>query len=160
MYDVPKEVIYRYAFRQAAEYFAEKLENKRKSGYVAVLVEGAYETMYFMPCDERGYPDNYRLMTLELPALSVKNFSDFEKPNFEMMTCYQVEIRVERPMLSQSFGPSGYPHVFMWSGRRMGEDRVPIEKLNVKELMIAAQNAVKSREGLVIDEALKNKIYK
>ncbi len=160
MYDVPKEVVYRYAFRKAAEYFAEKLESKRKSGLVAILVEGAYETMYYMPCDEMGYPNSYRTMTLELPSLTVKSFSDFKEPPYEMMTCYQVEIRVERPLLSQSFGSTGYPHVFMWSGRRMGEDRVPIEKLNVKELMVAAQNAVRSREGLVINEALKNKIYK
>lgn len=159
MYDVPKEVIYRYAYREAANYFAEKLENKRKAGCVAVLVEGAYETMYFMPCDVNGYPDSYRLRTLELPALSVRSFSDYEEVPYEQMTCYEVEIRVEKPLLAQSFGP-GHPVVFMWSGRRMGEDRVPIEKLNVKELMIAAQNAVKSREGLVIDEALKNKIYK
>lgn len=160
MYDVPKEVVYRYAFRKASDYFAEKLEKKRREGYVAVLVEGAYETMYFMRCNDDGYPDTHRLMTLELPALSVKSFSDYEEVPYEMMTCYQVEIRVETPLLTQSFGPTGYPCVFMWSGRRMGEDRVPIEKLNVKELMIVAQNAVKSREGLVIDEALKNKIYK
>ena len=159
MYEIPKEVIYRHAFREAAEYFAEKLEKRRRAGYVAVLVEGAYETMYFMPCNTDGYPDSYRLMTLELPSLSVMSFSESETPPFESMTCYQVEIRLEKPLLAQSFGP-GYPCVFMWSGRRMGKDRVPIEELNVKELMIAAQNAVKSREGLVIDEALKNKIYK
>ena len=52
------------------------------------------------------------------------------------------------------------PVVFMWSGKRMGTDLVPIEKLNISELMRVAQAAIKNREGLVIDDALKNKIYK
>jgi len=41
----------------------------------------------------------------------------------------------------------------------MSRKKVPIEKLDVKFLMKLAQEAIKSREGLIIDEAISNRLY-
>jgi|SRR5581483_8600555 len=159
MWQVPAEVIYRHAFRTAAEYFAGKIEQKRREGFVAVLVEDYYDSLYFAPCNRNGYPKFHHLQTLELPRLQAFVTTQDIPPTTEV-TCYKVEIIIEKPILTQNYDPSDYPIVFMWSGRKTGKEIVPVEQLNVQELMRIAQAAIKNREGLVIDEALKNKIYK
>lgn len=159
MREIPREVIFRHAFHKVAKYFAEKVEAKRRSGYVAVLVEEAWDTLYFMPCDEYGYPQRSELRALEVPSLMAYSSFDAEIAT-ETITCYEVSIIAERPLLSQRYDVDRYPYVFLWSGRKMGKEMIPVEKLNVQELMKLAQMAVIKREGLVIDEALNNKIYK
>jgi len=42
----------------------------------------------------------------------------------------------------------------------MDRKRIPIEKMDVSALLRAAQVAVHKREGLIVDEALRNKVYK
>jgi len=156
---VPLEVIYRHAFRECANYFAEKIEQRRKSGYVPVLIEDFYESLYFSPCNKNGYPETFHLQTLELPRLEAVWTMDQIPPTTEI-TCYKVSIQIEKPLLMQRYDFNDYPVVFMWSGKKLGKEVVPVEELNVQELMRVAQAAIKNREGLVIDEALKNKIYK
>lgn len=157
--EVPKEVIFRHAYKTAADYFAGKIEERRKAGFVPVFVEDTYETLYYMPCNERGYPNYGQMRFLELPRLSAFLVeSDISK--VAPMTVQEVTIVVDSPMLTQRYDWHEPPVVFMWKGKRMGMDVVPIEKLNVSELMRVAQVAIQNREGLVIDDALKNKIYK
>lgn len=157
--EVPKEVIFRHAFRTAADYFAGKIEERRKAGFVPVIIEDTYETLYFMHCNERGYPNYYQQKYLEVPRLSAF-LTVGEIPTSSTLTVHEVTIMVDKPMLMQRYDWQEPPVVFMWSGKRMGTDLVPIEKLNISELMRVAQAAIKNREGLVIDDALKNKIYK
>lgn len=160
MREIPVEVIYRYAFNKTAEYFAGRLEQKRREGFVAVLVEDFWDSLYFMPCNKLGYPRSYYLETLELPKISTAWLTEGEIPIDTSITFSKITIQVEKPLISQRFDFEDYPYIFMWSGKRMGTERLPIDKLNVQELMRVAQLAIKNREGLIIDEALKNKIYK
>lgn len=160
MIEIPVEVIYRHAFRKTAEYFAGKIEQKRREGFVAVLVEDFWDSLYFMPCNELGYPRDYYLETLELPKISASWLTEGEIPIDKSITFNKITIRVDKPLISQRYDFQDYPYIFMWEGRRMGTDILPIDQLNVRELMRVAQLAVKNREGLIIDEALKNKIYK
>lgn len=156
--DVPKEVIERHAFREAAEYFANKIAERRKNGQVAILVEEMYDALFYIPCNEVGYPQYHTLRALELPRLS-EWLTVGEIPTTGIVA-HEIEIVVDRPLLSYRYDFMEYPTVFMWKGRRMGMNTVPAEKLNVQELMRVAQAAIQSREGLVIDDALKNKLYK
>lgn len=158
---IPAEVIFRHAYRTAAEYFATKVEQKRKNGFVPILIEDFYESIYFAECDFYGNPKSRYIETVELsiPKLGIFRMSDAINSTTEM-TAWRVTIQIEKPLLTQRYDYNDYPYVFMWSGRKMGNEKIPIAELNVSELMRVAQLAIKNREGLVIDEALKNKIYK
>lgn len=156
---IPAEAIYRHAFQEAARYFAGKIEEKRRNGFVAVLVEDFYESLFFLPCNENGYPDYYQLKALELPRLEAF-LVESDIPLTTTVTAYETTIIIEKPMLSYRYDYNDYPVVFMWSGKKIDKQSIPIEKLNVSELLRVAQTAIKNREGLIIDEALKNKIYK
>jgi len=157
---VPLEVITRHACNEIGKFFANQAENERKSGRVAVLVEDFTNSIYYMPCDEYGYPQvhtfNYLTFdSLNLSAISEKNFAT---PT--TMIVKETSIYIESPMLTQRYGVDFRPIVFMWKGRKMSSRDIPLERLNVSELMKLAQQVIVNREGLVIDEALKNKIYK
>lgn len=156
---VPLEVVIRHACRSIGDYFAEQAENERKNGKVAVLVEDFTNSMYYMPCDTHGYPNfhTFNYMTYDSLSITVLNEGAYTPIS---QTVEEVSIMIERPMLSQRFDWQDKPYVFMWSGRKMGSRKIPLEKLNVSELMRLAQRAIANREGLVIDEAIKNKIYK
>jgi hypothetical protein len=159
--NIPKEVIYRHAFHTAAEYFAGKIADKRKAGLVPVFVEDTYETLYYMPCNEEGYPNYGQMKFLEVPRLQPYWLEqEASLTTLSNITVQEVTVYVDYPMLTQRYDWRDRPVVFMWHGKRMGIEHVPIDKLNVSELLRAVQAAVKNREGLVIDDALKNKIYK
>lgn len=157
--DVPREVIFRHAFGVAAKFFAEKIEQERREGKVAVLVKDFTHSLFFMPCKDNGYPQNYYLKTLHIPRIApILMVSDIESmPDLQVE---ELTVTVERPLLSQSYDYREPPIVFMWEGRVADRTRVPIENLDVGELMRAAQVAIGKREGLIVDEVLKNKIYK
>lgn len=158
--EVPREVIFRHAFSVAAKYFAERIEEERRSGRVAVLVKDMAESLYFLPCNEGGYPQYYQMKTIELPRLEAfLTVGDIDKVP-STITVHEITIYCSKPLLTQSYDYNEPPIVFMWEGKKMGTEHVPMEKLNVSELMRVAQVAIQKREGLVIDDALRNKIYK
>lgn len=159
MEQIPEEVIFRHAFSEAAKFFAGKIEEKRREGFVAVLVEDFYHSLFFFPCNRDGYPKMHNLKSLELPKLE-HWLTIGDTPPSQNITCYEVEIMCERPLIMSHYHWQQTPLIFMWSGRKMGRNLVPVEKLNVSELMRVAQAAIKNREGLIVDEVLKNKIYK
>lgn len=161
MDNIPLEVIVRHASRKIGDYFAEQVEKERMQGKVAILVEDFTNSLYFMECDKNGYPKfhNFKYMTFDSFNLSVLNQNEALSTPVSM-TVEEVSIYIEKPLISQRYDYNGYPVVFMWSGRKMSSRKIPLEKLNVSELMKLAQQAIKNREGLVIDEAISNKIYK
>lgn len=161
MHDVPLEVIIRHACRNIGDYFAEQAEKERKNGKVAILVEDFTNSIYYMPCDKYGYPNfhTFNFMTYASLGATVLNQGQYTQ-NSVSSSVEEVSIMIERPMLSQRYDWTDKPYVFMWSGRKISSRKIPLEKLNVSELMKLAQESIKNREGLVIDEALKNKIYK
>lgn len=158
---VPLEMIVRHACRQVGDFFAEQVEKKRREGSVAILVEDFTNSVYYMPCDVYGYPNfhTFNYMTYDSLSVTVLNQGQYASTDISR-TVEEVSIMIERPMLTQRYDWQDKPYVFMWSGRKISSRKIPLEKLNVSELMKIAQEVVKSREGLVIDEAIKNKIYK
>lgn len=158
---IPLEIIIRHASREVGNYFAEQVERERKIGKVAVLVEDFTNSLYFMPCDEYGYPNYHHFNYMTFDSLNLMAIqAEGIMPTTASMTVREVSIMIERPMLTQRMDWKEKPYVFMWSGRKMNTREIPLEKLNVSELMKLAQKAIRDREGLVIDEAMKNKIYK
>ena len=157
---VPLEVIIRHTSREVGNFFAEKVEKERTGGKVAILVEDFTNSLYFMPCDKYGYPNMHHFKYMIFDSLSLQVLNTGEVPKASTMTVEEVSIMIERPMLTQRYDWQDRPYVFLWYGRKISSSKIPLEKLNVSELLKLAQEAVKSREGLVIDEAIKNKIYK
>jgi hypothetical protein len=160
MRDVPLEVLLRHSAREVGNYFGDKVYENRKNGRVAILVEDFTNSLYFMPCNEHGYPDfhSFNFMTYQSLSTTVMNEGEYDVTSTS--TVEEVSIMIEKPMLTQRYNWEDRPYVFLWSGKIMSKRKIPLEKLNVSELLKLAQQAVLNREGLVIDEALRNKIYK
>lgn len=158
---VPLEVIIRHASQEVGRYFADQVERERKNGRVAVLVEDFTNSLFFMPCNKEGYPNflQFNYMTYDSLSVTVMN-QGLYIPSAVSQTVEEVSIMIDKPLLTQRFDLNEPPYIFMWKGKKMSSRKIPLEKLNVSELMKLAQEVIKSREGLVIDEALKNKIYK
>lgn len=154
-------MLIRHASREIGNFFAEQAERERKNGKVAILVEDFTNSLYYMPCDEYGYPNfhSFNFMTYDSLAVTVMNQGEYTSSPVTR-TVKEVSIMIEKPMITQRYDWRERPFVFMWSGRKMGSRDIPLEKLNVSELQKFAQKAIENREGLVVDEALKNKIYK
>lgn len=161
MQEIPAEILYRHAYKQAADYFAGLIEEHRKGGQVAVLVKDMFHSLYFMPCNRNGYPDYHYFRSLELPSLAAFVTDEEALVKIDDLHAKEVEIRIEKPLLSANYNYwSEPPVVFMWEGRRMGTKYIPAEQLNVQELMKLARQTIARREGIIIDEVLRNKIYK
>lgn len=158
---VPLEVIARHACRSIGDFFAEQAEKERRNKKVAVLVEDFTNSLYYMPCDEYGYPNYYHFnyMTFDSMNLNVL-MTDGATPMSMQMSIKEVSIMLEKPLISHRYGVEQKPMVFMWSGRKISTKDIPLEMLNVSELMKLAQKAIIGREGLIIDDVMKNKIYK
>jgi len=50
------------------------------------------------------------------------------------------------------------PQVFLWEGEVIDREKVQLETMEVKKLILLAQEAIKRREGLIIDVAQNNKM--
>lgn len=155
----PKEVLLRQSFHEIGNYFAELFSKKTQSGQVPICVEDSQFTkFYFVPCNEWGYPlrPYIDFLEMETPLAWVK---EGEELDFATATYNKTTLTIDRPILSQQFNFDYRPIVFMWNGRILNKKVVPIEQLNVAELMKLAQESIKLREGLIIDEAMKNKLF-
>jgi len=158
---IPLEVIVRHASRKVGDFFAEQVEKERLNGRVAILVEDFTNSLYFMRCNENGYPNFHQFNYMTFDSINVAILNQGEIPSTPVsMTVEEVSIMIEKPLISQQYNYDGYPVVFLWKGRRISSRKIPLDKLNVSELQKLAQQAIKNREGLIIDEAMSNKIYK
>jgi hypothetical protein len=157
---VPLEMIERHAFKTVAEFFAKKVEEERKKGKVAVLVEDFTNSLYFMPCDRYGFPNYHNFKYLAFDSFQLQVIKDGAIPTQMTSTVEEIQIMVDKPLLTQRYDWQDKPYVFMWNGRKMGSRKIPLEKMDVSELMKIAQKVIENREGLIIDEVLENKLYK
>lgn len=157
---IPLEMVIRHASKEVGNFFADKVEEERRNGKVAILVEDFTNSLYFMKCDKYGYPDMHHFNYMTFDSVSLATLNDGAIPNTASMTVEEVSIMIDKPMLSQRYDWQDKPYVFLWFGRKMSRSKIPLEKLNVSDLMKIAQESIKNREGLIIDEAMKNKIYK
>jgi len=148
MQDIPEEYIIRMGIRQAGEHFAELFMEKWAERRVPVLIEDFTTSFYFIECDKYGYP--------------MRKYTDYLSVVDET-TVLKKTIEVEKPLILLRTSELDFmqrPRVFMWQGRIYDKAEVPIENLDVKKLLRLAQKAVQKREGLIIDEVLKNKLIK
>lgn len=156
---VPLEMVIRHASKEIGDYFSKKVEEERTNGKVAILVEDFTNSLYFMPCDKYGYPSAHQFNYMTFDSFSLQVIKDGSIP-MSTTTVEEVSIFIEKPILTQRYDWQDKPYVFLWYGRKISSRKIPLEKLNVSELLKIAQKVVETREGLIIDEVLKNKIYK
>lgn len=164
MSEVPKEYLVAKASRKFADYFSEKFLCNWNTGRVPVVIDDVFTSFYFFPCDDHGFPKahNFHSIEIQTPLASTGTFEEMMSQQIDVL---KVEVSIESPMLVMQdhdawWDPHGKPYVFMWQGRKRNGTKIPVSELNVKELMILAQKAIQSREGIILDEATKNKIYK
>lgn len=143
---VPLEVVIRHASEEVGRYFADQVERERKNGKVAILVEDFTNSLFFMPCNKLGYPDfhQFNFMTYDSLSVTVLNEGQYT-PSEISRTVEEVSVMIERPLLSQRFDWQEPPYIFLWRGRKTSSKKIPLEKLNVSELMKLAQEVVKKR---------------
>lgn len=98
MDNIPKEVILRHASREAGNYFSEKIEQERKEGKVAVLLKDFTNSLYFLPCDDNGYPNTYGAKVLHIPQIApMPLMSDISQMATLDFTVEELILQVESP---------------------------------------------------------------
>jgi len=169
-----KEDIKKYCLRNAshiiADYFTNKFIEKRKAGLVPILIEDYFDSLYFLKCDEKGYPKTREFRTLNtFGKLSYMTVNEEAEIVAETSHVESFSIYIEKPLLLQKLDnfflekdiDNQYSNwVWLWAGKIYDRRKIPIEELNIKELLKLTQSIIKKREGIIIDEAFRNKIYK
>jgi len=147
---------------EVANYFRDLFMNKRIEGKVAVVVEDYTTSFFFMPCDKYGYPKINEQRYLSFLDNNVNLVKESLDPTISMCKVTEKTIRVERPLVFQHISYN-YPtetFIFLWEGRMVNSREVPLDELDIKKLMKLTQEAIQNREGIIIDEVLKNKLIK
>jgi hypothetical protein len=163
--DIPIKYILEKGFHEVGHYFEELLRNKRLiNNKVAVYYTDINESLLFVPCDIFGYPKirYYEFITL-MGFPKLMSFDELAIPEITT-TVYKkcVEIREPEIFYKVASGNSIYGdnYFFMWKGEIRDKQEIPIDQLDVKYLMQLAQEAIKKREPIIIDEVIKNKLFK
>lgn len=156
-----KELLQREAMYKVADYFKETVEKKIAIGKIPVLIEGCSIELLFVDCDSSGVPKQRRIEILEAKAFYATILSEQDiVDTIQQITSKSIFIR--EPLLMSDLGflhTHNYIY-YMWKGEIMNTENIPLEDFNVSELMKIAQNAIQTREGLIINEAIKNKLIK
>lgn len=147
---------------EVGNYFKEFFLQKRANGLVPIMVDDFTTSFYFMPCDINGVPKRSSYEYLTFRNSKITDFNS-GSPTIDMGNITKKEIVIDRPLIGRSFAfgyePMEYFY-FLWSGRVVENQDIPIGDLDIKKLMKLAQNAIEKREGLIIDEVLKNRLIK
>jgi len=162
MYDIPEDVIIQIGIKDTSRYFEELFLNKRIDNKVAVLVEDFATSLFFVECDKQGYPMRKQtdyLTFMENPFLTAED----DEPFLKEAKVYKKTIEINKPLIyrnvmSQDIFPK--PYFFLWEGIIVDKRELSIEELDVKRLLKLAQETIKNREGLIIDDVLKNRLIK
>jgi len=158
-----KDVLRQLAISEVSRFFSEKLVSCWKENMVPVYVEDFLLSFYFFPCNEKGYPDCDYYRFADVGGFSFNTIAnEYEPPTEATITVEEVTVLIDRPIVYERFAPwntKGKSQIFLWGGRKVDKQIVPIEQLNVKNLMQMAQRAIQKREGIILDEANKNKLY-
>jgi hypothetical protein len=156
-----KQYILNRGASMVADYFRNKIIDHYSRGMVAILVKTFIDGLYFMPCDERGYPNMAQFRTVEFRSLAAFIVDDGSIPN-EPITVEEYTVMVEKPLVMANIPDfdewTRRPQVFLWEGRVVDRQKVQLETMDVKKLILLAQEAIKRREGLIIDVAIDNKM--
>jgi len=159
--DREKEYILHRGASMVADFFRNKIIDNYARGMVAVLVKTFVDGLYFMPCDDRGYPNMQKFRTVEFRSLRAFIQNDGTTPN-EPITVEEYTIHIKKPLVMANLPDFDEwmrrPQVFLWEGEVIDREKVQLETMEVKKLILLAQEAIKRREGLIIDVAQNNKM--
>lgn len=159
-----EEELIRIGIRETSQFFEDMFLQKRIDGKIPVLVEEFMTSFFFVICDKQGYPmrkyTDY-LTFLENPFLVTEGKE--EETFMKETKVYKKTVRIERPLIYRQFGRPDFfdkPYFFLWEGKIVDKQEIPVEQLDIKQLLKLAQASIKNREGLIIDEVLKNQLLK
>lgn len=149
--------------RKVSEYFSDMLCSKWPEKKIPILVEDSLRTeVWYEDCDDLGRPRRKYIETLTFSGISAMMWTENTAPDFSTCTAYKNEIEIMYPLVYQENHFNYFPETqyFLWKGETRSKKEIPIERLNVSELMKVAQEVVRKREGIVLDDVLKNKLIK
>lgn len=155
-------MLVRHSIGEIARFFGEMYGKRREAGLVPICIDDKqFMKFYFIPCDENGYPKMHYIDFMEMDTPRLAAVAEGSQVDFSTATFHKTSVYIRAPLISQQYyiDASPYPTVFMWEGKIMNKETIPIEKLNVSELMKLAQETIKLREGLIIDEVAKSKLF-
>ncbi len=157
--EIPAEYIYRSGASEVSRYFQELIMGKMMNRKVAILVKDYTESLFFVECDDHGYPKMRYIQYLSYWDMTLKLVPEGIDPCIDQCRMTRKEIRVDSPMIlfNTGYDYRERPYVFMWSGEVITQKEMSVDELDVKQLLQLAQAAVKSREGLIINEVAKNR---
>lgn len=145
-----------------ADYFRELFLKERLGGNVAVIVKDYTTSFFFMPCDKFGYPKYREQRYLSFIDTHIKLYEEGSNPSVDMGKVIQKTIVVKYPLIHQEIAynfPSEH-FIFLWEGEMVDSREISAEDLDVRKLMELTNNAIEKREGIIIDEVLKNRLIK
>jgi len=160
-----EEYIKRFGIKEVGYFLTDLLYKRFETGKIPVLVDDKYSwQVIFTEADKYGRPMRPYVEFLTLPSLFI---NDLMTEGAEI-TCSEVKVttfcvRLINPVVACNFRPKFEPdrsYYFMWMGEIVHRQEIPVEKLDVKELLRLAQKAIKERNGIIIDEVAKNKLIK
>lgn len=161
--DIPIEHVIRRGMYEVAQYFRDLIEKERFNNRVPVLVkERPLKTIFFVPCDVFGLPKirYYEFLTFNYPKKMM--IQDQDVLSVDNMSVVKKTIRIQSPLIMSNYGYDYPPQTFyfMWEGEIMETIKLDKSDLNVSTLLSLAQEAIKKREPLLLDEVSKNKLIK
>ena len=161
-----EEYIKQVGIREVSRFLTDLLYKRYESGKIPVLVDDKYTwQVIFTEADKYGRPMRPDVEFLTLPNLFIGKLMEegVEIDYSEQVVATRFCVQLINPVVSYQFRPNfelDRSYYFMWMGEIIDRQEIPVEKLNVKELLRLAQKAVKERNGIIIDEVAKNRLIK
>src|SRR3989442_11396258 len=103
-----------------ADYFRNKVIDNYAAGKAAVLVKQFVESLYFLPCDERGYPKWRQFRTVEYRDLTPLLYNQDDQLTPQDWTVTEYTVIVRRPLVVVNIPDfdewTRKAQVFLWEG--------------------------------------------
>ena len=164
MNNIPLKYIYDRGFHEVAYWFKEKVANERAGGRIPVYYHDVVDSFVYVICDEQGYPQRpyWEFITMTgLPKLMPQDISTIP---FAEVTYSKKVVKIDRPevfyKVNDGISIFGKDYFFLWNGELIDKQEIPVEQLDIKYLLKIAQEAIKKREPIILDEVTKNKLIK
>jgi hypothetical protein len=160
-----EEYIKKIGIKEVSYFLTDLLYKRFEGGQIPVLVDDKYMwQVIFTEADKYGRPMRSYVEFLTLPSLFINNLmTERAEISYTEVTATKFCVRLINPVVAYNFRPSFEPdrsYYFMWMGKIIDRQEIPVEKLDVKELLRLAQKAIKDRNGIIIDEVAKNRLIK
>lgn len=164
MNNIPLKYIYSRGFDEVAYWFKEKVANERVNKKVPVYYYDVVDSFIYVICDEQGYPQRPYWEFITMVGLPKIMPQDIGTIPFEDVTYSKKIVRITRPevgyKVNDGISMFGKDYFFLWNGDLVDRQEIPVEQLDIKYLLKIAQETIKKREPLILDEVIKNKLIK